>query len=142
MGKMTAKQDRFCHEYTIDLNATQSAIRAGYSEKSARKIGCELLTKPDIQAKIAEFNHERCKTTKIDALWVLTQAVKVHERCMQEEQVTDRDGATTGEFKFEHSGANKALEIIGKHVDVQAFLDKQETLVVEMSHEEWLDSLK
>ena len=49
---MTAKQMRFCDEYLIDLNATQAAIRAGYSEKTARKIGQENLTKPDIQACI------------------------------------------------------------------------------------------
>ena len=52
MGKMTPKQKRFCDEYLIDLNATQAAIRAGYSEKTARKIGQENLTKPDIKAYI------------------------------------------------------------------------------------------
>ena len=42
------RQERFVLEYLIDLNATQAAIRAGYSEKTARAIGCENLTKPDI----------------------------------------------------------------------------------------------
>lgn len=46
---LTAKQRRFCDEYLIDLNATQAAIRAGYSKKTARKIGQENLTKPDIK---------------------------------------------------------------------------------------------
>lgn len=50
--KMTAKQMRFCDEYLVDLNATQAAIRAGYSEKTARAIGAENLTKPDIKAYI------------------------------------------------------------------------------------------
>lgn len=49
---MTAKQMRFCDEYLIDLNATQAAIRAGYSEKTARAMGAENLTKPDIKAYI------------------------------------------------------------------------------------------
>ena len=49
---MTPKQKRFCDEYLIDLNATQAAIRAGYSKKTARKIGQENLTKPDIKAYI------------------------------------------------------------------------------------------
>ena len=61
---------------------------------------------------------------------------------MQEEAVKDKEGATTGEYKFEHSGANAALGIIGKHIDVQAFLEKKESKNIEMSHEEWLDSLK
>lgn len=50
--KMTAKQKRFCDEYLIDLNATQAAIRAGYSEKTAKQIGQENLTKPDLKIHI------------------------------------------------------------------------------------------
>ena len=52
MAKLTAKQQMFCDEYLIDLNATQAAIRAGYSEKTARAIGAENLTKPDIKEYI------------------------------------------------------------------------------------------
>ena len=48
-GKLSAKQQAFCREYLVDFNATQAAIRAGYSERSARSIGNENLTKPDIQ---------------------------------------------------------------------------------------------
>lgn len=51
---MTDKQKRFADEYLIDCNATQAAIRAGYSEKTARSIGQENLTKPDIKAYIDE----------------------------------------------------------------------------------------
>ena len=58
MAKMTAKQRRFCDEYLIDLNATQAAIRSGYSKRSAKQIGEENLSKPDlkkyIQDRIAE----------------------------------------------------------------------------------------
>ena len=54
MAKLTAKQQRFCDEYLIDLNATQAAIRAGYSKKTARVIGAENLTKPDIKEYIDE----------------------------------------------------------------------------------------
>lgn len=52
MAKLTAKQQRFCDEYLIDLNATQAAIRAGYSEKTARQIGNENLSKLDIKEYI------------------------------------------------------------------------------------------
>ncbi len=51
--KLTPKQARFVDEYLVDLNASQAAIRAGYSPKTARFIGCEDLTKPNIQAAIA-----------------------------------------------------------------------------------------
>ena len=52
MAKMTAKQKRFCDEYLTDLNATQAAIRSGYSEKTAYSIGNENLKKPEIQEYI------------------------------------------------------------------------------------------
>ncbi|MGN0680144.1 MAG: terminase small subunit [Oscillospiraceae bacterium] len=51
---MTEKQKRFCDEYLISCNATKAAIRAGYSEKTARQIGQENLTKPYIKAYLDE----------------------------------------------------------------------------------------
>lgn len=56
---MTAKQMRFCDEYLIDLNATQAAIRAGYSEKNARNIASENLAKPNIRAYIDQRMAEK-----------------------------------------------------------------------------------
>ena len=145
MSELTAKQEFFCQEFLIDLNATQAAIRAGYSEASAGTISNENMQKPAILERIAELKAERSKKLAIDAQWVLQQAVKVHERCMQSEPVTERvDGIEqeTGEYRFEHSGANKALEIIGKHVDVQAFLDKKQVDANIQTHEQWLDNLQ
>ena len=134
-NKLTDKQEMFCHEYLIDLNATQAAIRAGYSEGSARQQGAENMAKPVIHEKLSELKAERIESTKIDAAWVLKQAVKVHERCMQAEPVMS-NGEPTGEFKFEAAGANKSLELIGKHVDVQAFQDKIE-IEANMSMTPW-----
>ena len=54
MEKLNERQKRFCDEYLIDLNATQAAIRAGYSKKSARQIGVENLTKPSIQRYLTD----------------------------------------------------------------------------------------
>ena len=52
MANLTPKQQRFVEEYLIDLNATQAAIRAGYSEKTAKSVGHENLTKPDLKKYI------------------------------------------------------------------------------------------
>lgn len=52
MSKLNPRQLQFCYEYLKDFNATQAAIRSGYSDKSARAIACELLTKPNIKAEI------------------------------------------------------------------------------------------
>ena len=55
---LTAKQEMFCKEYLVDLNATQACIRAGYSKKTARSLGCENLTKPYIQQEIQRVSKE------------------------------------------------------------------------------------
>lgn len=68
---LTPKQQRFVDEYLVDLNATQAAIRAGYSKKTARAIGAENLTKPDIAQAISEGQAKRAERTKVDADWVL-----------------------------------------------------------------------
>jgi phage terminase small subunit len=63
MAKLTAKQEMFVREYLVDLNATQAAIRAGYSTATAKDIGCENLAKPNIRARIDEALAERSKRT-------------------------------------------------------------------------------
>lgn len=74
----------FCREYIIDFNATQAAIRAGYSSTSARQVGFDNMTKHDIQSRIKELIEERNNRVQVDADYVLKQAVKLHQRCMQE----------------------------------------------------------
>lgn len=77
--KLTDRQERFCREYLIDLNATQAAIRAGYSEKTAGTISNENMQKPAIKARIIELKQERSRELKIDAEWVLKQHVAIHQ---------------------------------------------------------------
>ena len=122
-AKLTSKQQAFCEEYLVDLNATQAAIRAGYSAHTAKEMGCENLSKPNIADLIANLKAERSAKTELNARWVLDRLKIVHDRCMQEEAVTDAEGRT-GEYKFEHSGANRSLELIGKHLAM--FTEKKE----------------
>lgn len=65
MSKLTEKQKKFVDEYLIDLNATQAAIRAGYSKKTARSIGQRLLTKVDIQKYMQKEQKELQERTSI-----------------------------------------------------------------------------
>lgn len=74
---LTAKQQRFVDEYLIDLNATQAAIRAGYSEKTARSISNENLTKPDIQAAIEKGMQARSGRVEITQDMVLRELAKI-----------------------------------------------------------------
>jgi phage terminase small subunit len=75
--KMTAKQKAFVQEYLIDLNATQAAIRAGYSADTAKVIGSENLTKPDIQEALQEAMARREKRTQITQDMVLRELAKI-----------------------------------------------------------------
>lgn len=65
MSKLTAKQDRFCEEYIIDLNATQAAIRAGYSKKTAFAQASRLLSNVKVQSRIQELRKEASERSKV-----------------------------------------------------------------------------
>jgi len=74
---MTPKQEKFCREYLITLNATDAAIKAGYAKNSAKVIGCENLTKPDIKAFLAKKSKKHEEKCDISREWVLNELKKV-----------------------------------------------------------------
>lgn len=74
---MTKKQKRFIEEYLIDLNATQAAIRAGYSPHTAKDIGCENLAKPNVAAAISQAMAERSRRTGINQDRVLQELARI-----------------------------------------------------------------
>lgn len=74
---LTPKQRRFVAEYLIDLNATQAAIRAGYSKRAAMKIGSENLQKPDIAREIRRAMDERAARTGVTAERVLQELARI-----------------------------------------------------------------
>ena len=76
-AKLTAKQERFCQEYMIDLNATQAALRSGYSAKTAGSVGAENLKKPEIQKRISELQLEIQERTEITQDRVLAEYAKI-----------------------------------------------------------------
>lgn len=77
MAKLTAKQQRFVEEYLIDLNATQAAIRAGYSVKTAEQVGYQLLQKTSVSDYIQKRIKDREKRTEITQDMVLQELAKL-----------------------------------------------------------------
>ena len=104
---MTPKQQRFVEEYLVDLNATQAAIRAGYSEKNADKIGPELLGKTRVAEAVQMAQAARSEETGTTAAWVLDELKKVYEASMER---NDKGVCTNP------AAANRALELLGKHL--------------------------
>ena len=128
MANLTPKQQRFVEEYLIDLNATQAAIRAGYSPRTANEQGAQNLAKLSISEAIAEAQAKREERTEITQDYVLTNIQKVIERCMQVQQVDNcltqtEDGELAQAFMFKEQGALKGLELLGKHLGM--FVDQK-----------------
>lgn len=82
---LTAKQERFVAEYLIDLNATQAAIRAGYSEKTARQVASENLSKPDIAEAIATAQARVAEKAEWTATERLRMLADIAERTHKED---------------------------------------------------------
>jgi phage terminase small subunit len=75
--QLTPKQERFCYEYCVDFNATQAAIRAGYSGKTAKVIACENLTKPYIKERIKQMQDNLAETAGISKLKIINEHIKM-----------------------------------------------------------------
>ncbi len=126
VAKLNKRQLAFCAEYIVDLNATQAALRAGYSKKTAYSQGQRLLKHAEVAQEIGKLKSRREKRTEINADWVLKASVALYNRCMEAEDVKDKDGNSLGMAKFHAAGAAKALELVGKHCNVEAFKEKVE----------------
>jgi phage terminase small subunit len=131
MAGLTAKQQRFVEEYLIDLNATQAAIRAGYSEKTAYSQGQRLLNNVEIQKAVAEAQEDRSNRTKITADRVLQELARIGFSDLRNmltdgievvtntgERGKDEDGRKIVEHthKIKVWDKNSALEKLGKHL--------------------------
>lgn len=96
------RQEQFCREYLIDYNATQAALRSGYSARTAGSIGSENLKKPEILARVRELQREKVRNLAISEAFVINEIMETYKAC--------RDN-------LDGKGALKALEMLSKHTN-------------------------
>lgn len=147
MQKITAKQEKFCHEYLIDCNGQQAAIRAGYSPKAAKVEGSRLLTNANVKARLAELQQEVNKSIKVTAQDVINELAKlalfnirdlmdendnmkkIHELTPEQSAAiseitvtTQRLGKeiTNTSIKVKMHSKTQALDMLGKHFGIYA----------------------
>lgn len=142
--KLTPKQQRFVAEYLIDLNATQAAIRAGYSQRTARSVASENLTKPDISQEIARQQAQRSDRVEVTQDWVVRELQriaasdprKLYDKHGQLKPITELDDDSAASLagveiesmateegetpirvrKVKRWEKTKALELLGRHL--------------------------
>lgn len=151
MKKLTFKMEQFCKEYLIDLNATQAAIRAGYSKHTSGAQGQRLLTKPRIAERIQQLMDERSDRVEITADAVLQELAKlgfsnirnlydkkgrllgisklpedvsVTIQEITEDSIGKEDDNVVTRRKYKLADKRGSLELLGKHLKL--FTDKVE----------------
>ena len=147
--KLTDKQAAFVAEYLVDLNATQAAIRAGYSERTAYRIGAELLQKTSVAEAIAAGQAKRAQRVEITADRVVAELAKIafadprdlmewgpdgvklkasadlnEEQAASVAEVSETTTKDGGSLKLKKHDKVKALELLGRHMGM--FKDKVE----------------
>lgn len=100
------KHELFVREYIKDFNGTRAAMALGYSAASAPSAACQMLKRPLVKELLAKVISERSDRLQVEADWVLTELMENHHLARQ---------------KGDINASNKALETIGKHIDVGAF---------------------
>jgi phage terminase small subunit len=144
---LSAKRQAFVREYLVDLNQTQAAIRAKYAVKGAKDQAYNLMQNPEVAAAIAAGMEARNKRLQVDADYVLKRLTSIDQMDLAEihgddgkllpikqwpliwRQMVKEVDMKTGKVKFHDK--LRALELIGKHVNVNAFRDQ---VAVDVTH--------
>ncbi len=114
---LSAKHRLFVEEYLVDLNGKQAAIRTGYSEKSAGVTACRLIADANVSRAIKDGMDRRAEKLGLDQCWVLQRLKLVSDQCVDAAPIFNAKGhVVEGVWQFDSQGANKATELVGKHL--------------------------
>lgn len=132
-----ARHEKFCLERVAGKTIDEAYVAAGY-KKNPGNAG-RLNNNEHIQARITELQSKAAEKAGLSKEWVIDRLMEVAERCMQAEAVRDHEGEPTGEYKFDASGANRALELLGKE---QGMFKQQIESKVTVTHEDEIDAVQ
>lgn len=147
---LNIKQKTFVREYLLDLNATQAAIRAGYSKKTANVQGPRLLVNVGIKAAIDKAQDKRAARTETDQDYIINTIKDTIERCGQHKPVFDKegkpvmidgpDGVLVPAYTFDAGNVLRGSELLGKHHGMwKDRLEIEAKVFGEMTDEELLE---
>jgi hypothetical protein len=112
------KHEHFAHLVTKGERPARAYVLCGYSEKGALQSGNRLLRKADVAARVEELkmavSERQIEKITVDRAWVVAMLTEIAIRAMQVEPVRGREGNPTGQYTFQGSVANKALELLGR----------------------------
>lgn len=152
--KLSNKQQLFCEEYMVDLNATQAAIRAGYSKKTSHSIGAENLTKPEINSYVTELKAKRnarvelkqdevLKELKLFAYSDITETMELtfteikelpveirRMICSFKKTETTFDGGEKVTYEIKFVDKMRAFEMLNKHIGFYDEDNKQKSTTI------------
>jgi len=128
---ITDQQDRFCEEYIRDLNGTKAAIRAGYAEKTARTQASDLLTIPNIQARIAVLKKERAERNKITSEDIVAKLWDIVGADLTD--VISADGQLRKDIPIEYRTLIQGIKNGREGIEVK-FMDKLKALQMLAAH--------
>lgn len=135
---LTAQQKRFVEEYLKTGNATEAAISAGYSAKSAASRASKLLETPAVQEYRRQLEKKLFDEMGISKAWIGRRLAEIVDRCMQKTPVLEWNHATrqkepTGTWEYDANGAIRALAELSRHMDFA-----EETQTAAETIEDWL----
>jgi phage terminase small subunit len=124
------RHERFAQELAAGKSQADAYETAGY--KGDRTAASRLSTNVNVQDRVAELQGRAAEGVVLTRQWVIERLVENANRAMQAEAVTDSDGESTGEYRYEGSVANRALELLGKELGM--FVDRTENMNVNTSY--------
>jgi len=119
-GGLTVQEEGYARARAFGMSQLEAMALITGGKTTSVGAGAHYEKKPHVKQRINELRIEiterAVEKASVDRAWVLSRLMKVADRCMQAEPVTNRQGDETGEYKFDSAGANRSLELLGKEL--------------------------